>query len=114
MLRAITVILTALMMVGCELAQVQESPLRSMRLTQGMPRIEAERLIAESTGRKSAYDIRAMDTASEVRYRDGRTILVVKYKPGAPAPLIKNNDGLIEGLPPIDAKVISWTWESEP
>ncbi|MEI7835391.1 MAG: hypothetical protein WCK05_03170 [Planctomycetota bacterium] len=73
-----------------------------------MSRLEAERLIAQATGVKSKYDLYAMDTSSEVRYSDGTVILIVRYKPGSPAPTIQLPDGSRQGYPPMDGDVLSW------
>jgi hypothetical protein len=104
------------LLAGCAVTSedAKDSPLRHVTLVVGMKRLDAEQAIADATGLKSRYDIHAMDTSREVQYRDGDTILVVKYKPGAPAPLFTNNDGQVQGLPPIDGEVISWTVETVP
>ena len=113
MIRTIAIFSVAVLILGCTAAHRQESLLRSVPLSEGMPRADAERLIAQATGRKSTYDLYAMDTSSEVRYRDGGAVLVVRYKPGAPAPLFTGTNGQTQDLPPIDGEVISWTWETE-
>ena len=89
------------------------SPLRQVKLAVGMKRLEAERVIAEATGVKSGYDLHAMDTSREVRYRDGSTVLVVRYKPGSPAPWIATPDGGAQHLPPVDGEVLSWEFRQE-
>ena len=85
-----------------------DSRLRQVKLVVGMKRVEAERLIAEATGVKSKYDLHAMDTSSEVRYSDGTTVLIVRYKPGSPAPTIALPDGGRRSYPPVDGEVLSW------
>jgi hypothetical protein len=87
--------------------------LRQVKLVAGMKRAEAERLIAEATGVKSTYDVRAMDTAREVTYRQGSVSLIVQYQPGAPAPTIALPNGSRESYPPIDGEVISWSFATE-
>ncbi|MCY2928884.1 MAG: HEAT repeat domain-containing protein, partial [Planctomycetota bacterium] len=86
----------------------RDSRLAQVKLAVGMSRLEAERLIAQATGVKSKYDLYAMDTSSEVRYSDGTVILIVRYKPGSPAPTIQLPDGNRQGYPPMDGEVLSW------
>jgi hypothetical protein len=101
-------------LLGCAVVQDDKAaPLRHVKLSQGMARLEAERLIAEATGTTSTYDVHAMDTSTEVRYRDATTVLVVVYKPGFPSPRVQDADGLVHGLPPIDGEVMSWRWETD-
>lgn len=97
---------------GAERGETVRS-LRRVRLSVGMKRLEAERVIAEATGVKSRYDLHAMDTSREVRYRDGSTVLVVRYKPGSPAPWIATPDGAAQHLPPVDGEVLSWEFRQE-
>lgn len=88
--------------------QPAASRLRAIELVAGMKRLEAERLIAAATGVKSTYDLHAMNTDREVTYRDGSEALIVKYKPGLPAPTFKMPDGGHQTLPAVDGEVISW------
>jgi len=79
------------------------SPLRRVSLSVGMKREEAEELIAEATGIPETYNIFTMHGEREASYRHGTTTLVVRYRPGLPAPW---GDG--HHWPPIDATVLSW------
>jgi hypothetical protein len=88
--------------------QLAASRLRAIELVAGMKRLEAERLIAAATGVKSIYDLHAMNTSKEVAYRDGAEALIVKYKPGIPAPTFILPDGGHRTLPAVDGEVISW------
>ena len=96
-----------------EMITSSQSGLRKVNLVAGMKRLDAERIIADATGVKSKYDLYAMDASREVRYRDGTTVLVVRYKPGSPAPWVKMPDGHAEHLPPMDGEVLSWEFLSE-
>jgi hypothetical protein len=87
-----------------------DSPLRRVKLAVGMKRVEAEQLIAEATGVRSKYDLHAMDVSPEARYEDGQGVLVVRYRPGTPAPLVTMSNGGSEHLPPIDGEVLSWAY----
>ena len=84
------------------------SRLRAVELVAGMKRLEAERLIAAATGVKSIYDLHAMNTSKEVTYRDGAEALIVKYKPGIPAPTFIVPGGGRQTLPAVDGEVIAW------
>jgi len=86
----------------------QTSALDKLELSVGMKRADLEKLIAEATGVESKYLIHTMHGQREAQYQDGKTILIVKFRPGAPAPWIKTEDGRRLHLPPIDATVESW------
>ncbi len=88
------------------------STLLNVKLTVGMKRAEAERLIAEATGTPSKYDLNAMDISPEVRYQDKASVLVVRYKPGMPAPQIQTPDRHIQGFSPVDGEVLSWEFKT--
>ena len=84
------------------------SPLAQLKLTVGMKRAELEKLVAEATGVASKYRVHTMHDEREARYQDGTTVLIVKFKPGFPAPWRRTPDGGAEHMPPMDATVESW------
>ena len=79
-----------------------------LELSVGMRRADLEKLVAEATGVESKYIIHTMHGQREAQYHDGKNILIVKFRSGAPAPWIKTEDGSRLHLPPIDATVESW------
>ena len=89
------------------------SPLRDISIEVVMTRTDPEKRVAAITGKPTQYDLHAMDVQRNVRYSDGKTVLVVTYTPGYPAPWVEAEDGTIQHLPPIDATVESWLWLPE-
>lgn len=92
--------------------QTEASPLQKLALKAGMKRAEAENIIALALGKKSEYNEYSMNGVEEGKYNDGETLLIIKYKKGFPAPWIKTAEGKAVHLPPIDAEVISWNFET--
>jgi hypothetical protein len=105
-MKNIYVILLIVIFAGC---QAEKSPLQKIELKKGIKREKAEKLIESAIGKKSNYNV-YLDSSTEGKYTDKKTILIIQYKPGAPAPWIKTEDGKMQHLPPIDAEVISWKY----
>ena len=89
------------------------SPLRLVKIKTGMTRTRLEVLVATATGVRSSYRIHSMISRREAQYSDGRTLLIVRFKPGAPAPWVKRKDGKAQHLSPIDATVESWIFKED-
>lgn len=101
-------------LLGCTAPYADEGQsLQRVPLSIGMKRVDAERLIEQATEIKSTYDISAMDISSEVKYQAGTTILIVRYKPGSPSPLVQMPNGHVQDLPPIDGEVLSWEYVTD-
>ena len=107
-------IIALVIMIGCTAIYADKvKSLKRVPLSIGMKRAAAERLIEQATGIKSTYDIYSMDISPEVKYQMGTTILIVRYKPGSPSPLIKTPNGHVQDLPPIDGEVLSWEYVTD-
>ena len=75
------------------------------KLVPGISRVDAEREIARGRNVQSTYDLWAMDVSELTAYRlDSSTILLVTYKPGAPAP--RTTEG--HGPPPRDGEFVAY------
>ena len=73
-----------------------------------MERAKVENIIAQALNTKNEYSAYGNHLlGGTVKYTDGRFILEIQYKAGAPAPLFINEQGNTQGLPPIDETVES-------
>jgi hypothetical protein len=87
---------------------VTESPLANLNIQIGMERTKVENSIAQALKTKNEYSAYGNNLRGGiVKYTDGRFILEIKYKAGAPAPLFIDEQGDTQGLPPIDETVES-------
>ncbi|MBA3037006.1 MAG: hypothetical protein FP814_11005 [Desulfobacterium sp.] len=86
----------------------KESPLANLDIQIGMERTKAENIIAQALKTKNKYSAYGNNLRGGiVKYNDGRFILEIKYKAGAPGVLFVNDQGNTQGFPPVDETVES-------
>lgn len=110
-LKLIMAVLALCVLIACS-RKPNNSPLAGVKISVGMRRTELERLVTEATGAESRYNAHSMYDEAEVRYEDDYVILLVKFRPGAPAPYVKTEKG-IQHLPPAGSTVLSWKFVSK-
>jgi len=88
---------------GCE-----TSKLAYLDIKVGIERARVESIIAEALNTENKYSPYGNNLQGGiVQYTDGRFILEIKYKAGAPAPYIKDKQGNAVHFPPTDETVES-------
>lgn len=89
--------------------------LQSVKIEIGMPRADAEQLIAHALKTESKYNVYEGSIATgdqTARYSDGIGTLEIVYNQGTPAPLVQNSQGDPEHYSPIDQTVKSFRYLS--
>ena len=83
-------------------------PLANIDISEGMSRTDLEARLAKVSGRTSTYSPYANNLpGGTVEYREGRCVLTVVYRAGAPAPLVRAGPGRVEHLSPKDETVLT-------
>jgi hypothetical protein len=102
-------IVAVLLLLLCLPASAEDSPLSKIRLEKGMDRTAVEIQVAEALDRSNSYSAYGNNlTGGKVEYTDGKTVLVVEYNPGSPAPTILTRDGKRQSYPPMDETIKSF------
>lgn len=87
-------------------AALPPSPFDGIALRAGMPREEAERVIATALHEQSTYNVYGGNLrGGTVTYSSGAFALDVRYKAGMPAPWVVGSNGVAEHYPPVDESV---------
>jgi hypothetical protein len=108
-------LLIALLSTAAAEAGGAECSLSKIDITAGMTRTTVEVQVARLLGKPSNYSPYANNlSGGTAEYRHGTCILEVKYRAGAPAPLVANPQGAVQHLSPKDETVIGYKFYDSP
>jgi hypothetical protein len=81
----------------------------SVRLKVNMPRLEAERRISAAIGETNNYSPYANNlSGGTAKYESQNCTLTVTYAAGAPAPMVRTQENVIEHMAPRDETVLKF------